>query len=169
MNKKLWLVAGTPGLGKSTWIESHKQYFDGSVNVISRDQIRFAILGDNEEYFSREGDVWAKYVNDTITSLKYYENTILDATHLTPASRAKILNALGENLKDVEVNIIVFTGNVRTAVERNANRTGRAFVPVSTIRRMNAQMILPTLDEGFKRVIIVDVDNADRIVEKVGV
>lgn len=164
--KKLWLTAGIPGLGKSTWIQNHKDKFAGSVEVISRDQIRFSMLKEGEDYFAHEKSVWTKYVNEALRSLKYNENTILDATHLNEASRAKILRALGNSLKNTEVNIILFKGSVNTAIERNSKREGLSYVPESAIRRMNSQVSTPSRDEGFDNIYIINVDKNDEIIKK---
>ena len=97
-NKKLWIMCGIPGSGKSTWITQNKDFFEGTTNVVSKDKIRFALLDDNEDYFSIEDDVWTNFVRESKASLKLYENTILDATHLSVGSRKKILNALKNSI-----------------------------------------------------------------------
>ena len=163
---KLYLLGGIPGLGKSTWIKSHKQFFEGTVKVISRDQIRFSLLKDGDEYFSKEGEVWVEYVNQTIKSLKENDNTILDATHLNIGSRNKILRALGKNLKDVEVVVIFFTGKLELALKRNAQRTGRAFVPETTIKNMYNSIYLPSyiLEPYIDNIYIVNANNNNEII-----
>ena len=75
---RLWLLAGIPGSGKSTWIQNHRKFFAEDNAVISRDQIRFALLGENDDYFSKENEVWQQYVEKTIASLKFNTDTILD-------------------------------------------------------------------------------------------
>lgn len=154
-NKKLWIMCGIPGSGKSTWIAQNKDFFEGTTNVVSRDKIRFALLDDNDDYFSREDDVWANFVRESKASLKLYENTILDATHISVGSRKKILNALKNNLKDIEINAFVFDVSLETALQRNSNRTGRAYVPESAIRRMKSQMTPPSANEGFTNIIYI--------------
>ena len=107
------------------------------------------MLGENEDYFGKEDSVWAEYVNQAKASLKYNENTILDATHISPASREKIIRALKYSLSGVEINIIYIHGDLETAFAQNDNRTGRAFVPRSVIRRMSYQIQPPTLEEDY--------------------
>lgn len=158
---KLYLLGGIPGLGKSTWIKNHEQFFEGTVKVISRDQIRFSLLKDGDEYFSKEGEVWTEYVNQAIKSLKENDNTILDATHLNFNSRNKIIRALGKNLKDIDVNIIFFIGDLALALKRNAQRTGRALVPESTIINMYHSIDLPSyeLEPYLDNLYIVNMNN----------
>ena len=50
--KKVWLMCGIPASGKSTWAREHQEMFGGV--IVSRDEIRFSIVKDDEEYFSHE-------------------------------------------------------------------------------------------------------------------
>ena len=168
-NKKLWIMCGIPGLGKSTWLQNHKDKFEGTVNIISRDNIRFSMLKEDEPYFGRENDVWAKFVKDAITSLKYNENTILDATHLNPTSRKKILRALGNNLNNIEINAIYIKGPVELAIKRNKGREGRQYVPESAIYNMNSSLVAPSLDEEYiNKIITIDMENGNIIIQERG-
>ena len=59
--------------------------------------------------------------------------------------------------KDVEVNVIWIKVPLKTALQQNENRKGtRAYVPESVIRRMNSQMTIPTKEEGFEHIYIVE-------------
>ena len=153
---RLWLMCGTPGSGKSTWIQEHKNYFAEDCKVISRDAIRFSLLTREDEfYFSKEKEVWKEYVKQAEESLSTNIDTILDATHLSPGSRSKICIALGAKLKDVEVNVIVVNTSLDIALAQNEQRKGtRAYVPRGAIRRMSAQFIMPTIEEGFDHIYI---------------
>ena len=151
---RLWLMCGIPGSGKSTWIQNHKNYFSTSCKIVSRDAIRFSLLKEGENYFSKEKETWNEYVRQAKESLKENVDTILDATHLNEPSRGKILRALGDDIKDVEINAIVIDTTLGTALERNEQREGLAYVPPSAIERMSSQMTLPTLEEGFDHIYI---------------
>lgn len=153
--KKLYILVGCPGLGKSTWIKNHLHTFDGYTSVISRDNIRFLLTPENEGYFSREKNVFKKYIEDIKDGLEYCDNTIADATHLNEASRSKLLRALGQSLRNVEVNAIVIRGSLETALNQNENRIGtRAYVPQTVVRRMFNQFTMPTFEEGFDKIYV---------------
>ena len=153
-------MCGIPGVGKSTWLKNNKNFFTDidSIDVISRDKIRFALLDEGEDYFSKEDDVWKNYVKEAKRSLKENYITILDATHLSIASRKKILKALG-NLSNIDVYAIVCVANLETALKRNREREGLAFVPPSVIRRMYFQFVKPTKEEGFKEIYYIDLED----------
>lgn len=122
--------------------------------MISRDEIRFSLLGENDEYFSKEDEVWSEYVRQAKESINTNVDTILDATHLNASSRGKILCALKDVLKNVEINVIVIDVDLNTALERNELREGRSYVPRGVIRRMASQFTIPTLEEGFDHIYI---------------
>ena len=169
--KRLWLLVGIPGSGKSTWIKNHRLYFSDKYAAISRDKIRFSLLKENDDYFSKEDQVWKEYLSQTISSLLLNEDTILDATHLNEKSRSKILRALKNYLIDFEINAIVINTSLNEALKRNDNRTGREFVPKAQIRRMAAQMTIPTIEEGFDHIYIFNDENKKvkyQIIEKGG-
>lgn len=147
-------MCGIPGSGKSTWVQNHKDFFSDDVRIVSRDQIRFSMLGENDEYFSKENEVWKEYVRQAKASLSNNVDTILDATHISEGSRSKILRALTNELKGVEINIIVIDICIAKAIEQNNLREGRSKVPAGTIRRMGLQFVTPTIEEGFDHIYI---------------
>ena len=157
---KLWLMVGIPGSGKSTWIQNHENCFAKDHAIISRDKIRFSLLQENDDYFSKEKEVWTQYVAEIKESLKFNTDTILDATHLNEASRGKVLNSLKNYLNDVEINAIVINSGLQTAIKQNNMREGREFVPISAIRRMNSSMTIPSIIEGFDNIYIYNNNNS---------
>ena len=98
MSKTLWLMCGAPGSGKSYFakniLANDEHWF-----YISRDEIRFQILKNDEEYFSHETDVYDCFVKRIQSIICTIEqgNIIADATHLNKASRMKLLNRLDLN------------------------------------------------------------------------
>lgn len=152
--RKLYLMCGIPGSGKSTWIQNHKNKFAGTVKVISRDKIRFSMLKDDDDYFSKEDEVWEEFIKQAKISLQENDNTILDATHLNVSSRSKILRALKDSLKNIEICAIVIAPPVDVAIKQNNMREGRALVPEKVIRKMYHSFYYPELIEGFDKIYI---------------
>lgn len=155
MSKKLYVMCGNPGVGKSTWIKENLYKLDGYTVVVSRDQIRFLLVPEGEDYFSRETEVYNKFIADIQFGLENADNVIADATHLNDGSRSKLLRRIGKSLKDVEVIAIVIDVPLEVALEQNENRKGsRSYVPRSVVRRMHYQFAMPTFEEGFHKVYV---------------
>lgn len=151
--KHLWITCGVPGCGKSTWAKNFKLDNPNTV-ICSRDKIRFAILEDNEDYFSKEQDVYREFIRwiqDNLDAEGDF-NIIADATHLSPKSRRLLLDNL--NLSNVkEIHTVWFDVDFETCWERNSKREGRAFVPKSAVRRMFFSFNPPTKDETYSYTI----------------
>ena len=154
-NHNLYLMCGVPGSGKSTWLKNNESSFDPSHAIISRDAIRFNLIKEGEEYFSKEDEVWREFVEQAKESLANNVDTILDATHLNIGSRTKILRALKDSLKGVHVNAIIIHSSLDTCLEQNEQREGLAKVPRGVIRRMYHSFTLPELEEGFDQIYII--------------
>mgnify|MGYP000302444771 CR=1 FL=1 len=141
----LFLMCGVAGSGKSSWIKNNVP----NAYVISRDAVRFMLVKEDEEYFSKEKEVFntfVRYIQESIDSDETPEDIYCDATHITKGSRDKLLNALDlTNVKNVTV--IVVRPSLEETFKRNAKRNGREFVPKSVIRRMWYQFERPEEDE----------------------
>mgnify|MGYP002623180416 CR=1 FL=1 len=134
--KNLYLMCGIPGSGKSTWCYKFLDYEDENAAYISRDKIRFSYLKDEDEYFSKEDEVFTTFVSsisDTIDTDKI-ENILVDATHLNEKSRNKVLKYL--DLDCVNVIPVNFLVDFDLALERNNLREGRSCVPYSSLLSM---------------------------------
>ena len=140
---KLFLMVGVPGSGKSTWLKNHCKENDV---IVSRDAIRFSMVAEGEEYFSKEKEVFKEYCRQISENLAAGHNVFADATHLNAASRKKVLdNVTGYDM----VGAIVMNTSLTEALRRNDNRMGREFVPRSIIKRMAVQFDFPDITENF--------------------
>ena len=153
MKKHLYLMMGAPGSGKSTYAKNILKHGD---IYVSRDEIRYSLLTDEDDYFAKENEVIKTFIENIDKSLEmeeYCGDIYADATHLSPKSRAQILNQLKNKDK---VSVIYLDIPFKTILQRNAQRSGREFVPETAIRRMYNSIILPTRAEGIEELIIVD-------------
>lgn len=146
----LILVCGCPGSGKTTWIKNNLTEKDVHV---SRDEIRFSLIKEGEEYFSHENEVYQIFWNTINEKLKSGFNVFADQTNLTPKARKYLINHIEgyDKLKIVWVDV-----PIEVALSRNENRKGTlAYVPPKVIRNMKASFIPPSEKEGFNSIIKV--------------
>ena len=155
---KLILMCGVPGSGKSTYLKVHEPWFNESHVIVSRDEIRFSLLQEGEEYFSHEKEVWNIFVNKIREGLRKVEEVYVDATHINENNRAKLFRALGKSLAGVELEAIYFDLPMEKILAQNAQRTGIRFVPPSVIQNMRSTMTEPSFEEGFNRVYVIKED-----------
>lgn len=161
MSADLFIMCGIPGSGKSTWRRKHMTPLD---RYVSRDEIRFELVDETEEYFSHENEVLEKFYNRINENLKNGYTTFVDATHLTAAARKKLLSNLSNYNK---VNVIAMDVPLCIALERNEERKGtRAYVPRSVIRRMWNSFEMPTYEENFDTIYRVDKDGIVHILKE---
>lgn len=149
----LYIMCGPSGCGKTTWAHNHMQ----DTMYVSRDEIRFRLVKENEDYFSREKEVFKEFVNEIVSRLKIGCNTIADATHLNQFSRRKLTQAIDMHFTDYTIVYVVFNTTVTTCIMQNAKRHGRARVPETIIRNMCRDFRAPTKDEDERVIDIIEV------------
>ena len=154
----LIMFCGVPGSGKST----EARRMAGSlatrgltIEHISWDELGFSMISDESEYFSKEKEVFSKFVEKMNNSLNKNDCTIIDATHVSKASRAKILRRV-ENPDNVRLLVLYLTTPLDICMRRNDLRSGREQVPQEVIEKMAKQFEDPTEKEftgfGFNSV-----------------
>ena len=154
----LVLMMGVPGSGKTTYA---KKFIGENDIYVSRDEIRFSLVAVDEPNFSKEDEVlqtFIRTINDALPIAKRY--VVADATHLNMGSRAKILKNL-HNKPDA-IYVIYMAVPLQTALERNAQREGRALVPESSIKNMYKSITLPRKEEGIDMTLWLNEDGSTK-------
>ena len=118
--KKLVILAGIPGSGKSFFSSSIKEIKGTHVYVISSDAIRKEMLG-SQRNLSKEEVVWDIFYNlPKVYSLDKEAFVILDATHIRSELRLKVRSDL-ENYFD-EIDLVCFYLPKEIAAKQNKER-----------------------------------------------
>ena len=158
---KLYIMCGPSGCGKTTWVKWFVQMKRNTQELfyVSRDEIRFEMLADNEEYFAHEKEVFSRFVQAIATTLQNNIDVLADATHLNEFSRRKLTQAIDmQGITDYEIVYVAFTTPVDTCLARNQLRSGRAQVPENIIRNMCRDFRMPTVDEDERAIEVMVFD-----------
>lgn len=159
--KNLFLMCGTPGSGKSTWVAN--QIAQSSVKSVhvSRDAIRFEMVSEDEDYFARENEVFNAFCSRIQEELEAEEaaNIYVDATHLNEKARNKVLNRL--DLRNADLYAVDFNMPLDVCLKQNKMRSGRAFVPESQVRRMWYSYEAPAENEKYKYTVLHAVEKEE--------
>ena len=144
---KMYMVIGAPGCGKSTYIKNHLK--ENEI-VISRDKIRFGLLKDTDEYFSKEKEVYNEFIKQINAAIADNKDFYVDQTSLNAAARNKLFNKLIK--KPDKIIGIYFTTPIDIILQRNAQRNGRALVPENVVIDMYKILTKPTSEESFDEI-----------------
>lgn len=143
----LYILCGCPGCGKTTFSDL-LLYNHFYVRYVSRDDIRFSIIKEDEEYFSHETEVFNRFVNEVYENLTDAYDVIADATHLNKKSRKKLINAIDNRGKiDYQIIFIYFDTPYEICCGRNQLREGRKRVPDEIMKSMWDNFQKPSIIE----------------------
>ncbi len=151
-SKELYVMVGIPGSGK-TFLGKDLAARKGAI-YISRDEVRFSLLKDGEDYFSREVEVFDVFIDKIQLALDSGQSVVVDATHINRSSRVKLLYEL--NLVGVNPNAIIVRAPLAACLDRNEEREGLAKVPARVIIDMHQRFVSPSATEGFRTVVSID-------------
>lgn len=149
MNHKpiLYIPCGLPGCGKTTWCNSFIRKYN-NVRYVSRDEIRFSMIKDDEDYFSHENDVFKKFSGTIAQTLIDGFDVIADATHISVGSRKKLIRAIDSyGFLDYNIIFIYFDTPYEICCGRNIQRKGRERVPSEVIENMQKNFQKPAMLE----------------------
>lgn len=157
------LMVGVSGSGKTTWVNSHKEYIACSTDSIIEQLAESMGISYTEAFDYIQNKKKFDYITTKFFE-KIYEcilndkDFVIDRTHLKRNVRFSIINELKtfamENGKHLELSAVSFELSKNTIFERLKNRekkTGK-FIPKEVILEQINSFDIPTIDEGFDMI-----------------
>lgn len=157
----LYILCGPSGCGKTTWAEQFMRE-KNDVRYVSRDEIRFGMLKEDEDYFAHEKEVFKKFSSIIAQTLVDGFDIIADATHLNETSRKKLTNAIDNYTVNYSIVYVVFYTPIQKCYEHDAMRTGISHVGTQVIQGMFRTFRAPALLEDLRAINIIEVGNGKR-------
>ena len=150
------MLIGIPGSGKTTFYKNtlSKQYPDAV--LICSDKVR------NDNPTLKEEEIWPEIYRLCVQAINNDTDIIYDATNITPNVRNRFKAKLAElNVKPYEMIGYFFTTQTQICFERVKVRNtlpNERFLPEEVVLSYGDKIIKPTLEEGFKEIIVVNND-----------
>jgi predicted kinase len=152
-NPYVILLVGVPMSGKSTWV---RENISDEI-IISRDRILMDVYGsdDYNKAFNnvdqgKVDKVLLKTINDSVTNR---DNVVIDMTNISAKTRRRNLSYFTKDYTKIAVVFPILTGDEYS--RRNDYRmvNENKSIPLGVLRNMIQSFTIPTIDEGFDKII----------------
>ena len=163
--KKLVVLSGVPGSGKSYFSNTIKEIKGYHVYLISSDLIRKEMLG-NQRNLSKEQTVWDIFYN--LPKIYAYDEdafVILDATHILASLRKRVYNDLHKYFD--EVYLVSFALNKEQVTKQNKEREFP--VPDYVLESFINEFELPDEEEYtlFNKIYIINDNEIEKVINEI--
>ena len=149
----LHLMVGVQGSGKSTYSKKLRNEF--GYKIISSDEVRM-MHPDWEE-----SKIFPEVYRLCANELKEGNDVVFDATNITPKVRARNINLVREHYDNFEVYAYFINTKKELCKERvlkRNNMEGELYLPIEVIDSYYNNLIPPSVEEGFDKIIVINND-----------
>jgi predicted kinase len=159
MQKKVWMMCGLAGSGKSTFCN---KMFPAEI-IVAEDIIRYQV---EDAYGNTDWDIIIQAFHNKIqTMLETYDCLVIDASFVDLLHRELTVDFIRSIVPDILINFIVITTPVSECLCRNNARIGRARIDKGLIFRQSMCFTDPVLDQKDYNTIIYI--NQNSVIEKI--
>jgi predicted kinase len=147
------MLIGVPASGKTTWtIKNHP-----SIGYASTDKYidRFAAergVSYDDAFDTSIKEATSLMIEEVGTYVVEEKDFVWDQTNLSKKSRAKKLKFLS----DYNVVAVVFETPEKSVLKERLDRRPGKTIPHSVLKSMLESFELPTIDEGFSKIVIAE-------------
>jgi predicted kinase len=166
--KKLYILVGAPATGKSTWVRENVPdafcvSFDNCIDRIREPlglKYNDMFTTENMKKFRREtNSMLIGSYRDAVASGR---DVVVDMTNMTVRSRMRALDNIRRHGGEFEKIAVVFDhrGKGYWVCKRAKDRSdalGDKFIPFGVIIGMMNRFDMPTLEEGFDSIVMVNI------------
>jgi predicted kinase len=156
-------MIGVSGSGKTTWVNSHKQYTVCSTDSIIEELASSMGISYTDAFEYIQNKKKFDYINQKFfekirSCILNDDDFIIDRTHLKRNIRISLINELKtiatENGKHLELFAVSFEIPNKIIFERLKNREKKTqkFIPKKVIYDQINSFNIPTMDEGFNAI-----------------
>ena len=161
---RLIVLSGVPGSGKSYFSNALKKEKGGSVYVISSDQLRLELLG-NQQDLSQETRIWERfYTLANEYSKKKDAVVVLDATNAKKIYRLDNIKPY-KDLYD-EIDLVCFKLEKEIVLKQNRERENP--IPEDALLRLIDEYVLPDEEERafYNHIDIIKTHHIKQIIRR---
>lgn len=157
MTKEAYILVGPPGVGKSTWIRNE---FSGTKYVLSTDDIIQDFADHDGKTYNEVFTKYIKIADEMMWALfkayldKELSPIIVDRTNMNRKSRARFIKRFKN--RGYTVHAVVFPKPDDEEYERRLNSRPGKTIPWEVINGMLAAFQMPSTDEGFESVTVIE-------------
>jgi predicted kinase len=152
---KCYILVGVPGSGKTTWVGNQSFNYDHTVYTSSDLFVERHAKQVGKTYTEVFKDYMPTAITEMLDLAMYaFENRydlIWDQTSTSVATRAKKLRLIPEGYEKIAV--VFETPDPETHRQR-LDRPGKE-VPEEVVQDMIARFEMPTVEEGFDKIVVV--------------
>lgn len=152
MEKKLIVLSGIPGSGKSTYAQNYLSNHPNTY-IVASDQIRLELFGRVDD-FSQEEMVWNKFEGLIIEKAKTHDTIIADSSATTNVRRLRWAEIFRNIFATIE--LVYFDIPFSVCLERNEKR--HLSIPYDDMLIMKNAFEVPSLKvtKAFDKIIKIN-------------